>query len=163
MKVFKIITLVTVLIATVSITNAQNSNYSSDKENVVAVMKLYKDAIQNLTTEGTFELFAPDATIFEQGKIEGTYNEYISHHLGPELEHFKSFTFSDYEIQTTINLPFAFTTENYLYTIVLKGNETKDTEERIIQSRGVATSILQKIGGEWKIIHSHTSFKKIKI
>ena len=146
-----------------NITNAQNSIYSSDKENVVAVMKLYKDAIQNLTTEGTFELFAPDATIFEQGKIEGTYNEYISHHLGPELEHFKSFTFSDYEIQTTINLPFAFTTENYLYTIVLKGNETKDTEERIIQSRGVATSILQKIGGEWKIIHSHTSFKKIKI
>ena len=44
MKVFKIITLVTVLIATVSITNAQNSIYSSDKENVVAVMKLYKDA-----------------------------------------------------------------------------------------------------------------------
>ena len=32
MKVFKIITLVTVLIATVSITNAQNSIYSSDKE-----------------------------------------------------------------------------------------------------------------------------------
>ena len=119
MKVFKIITLVTVLIATVSITNAQNSIYSSDKENVVAVMKLYKDAIQNLTTEGTFELFAPDATIFEQGKIEGTYNEYISHHLGPELEHFKSFTFSDYEIQTTINLPFGkwFWNNNYFFTL----------------------------------------------
>ena len=37
------------------------------------------NAIQNLTTDGTFELFTEDATIFEQGKVEGTYKEYIIH------------------------------------------------------------------------------------
>ncbi|WP_432411312.1 YybH family protein [Rasiella sp. SM2506] len=134
---------------------------AKDTEAVVSVMKSYKDAIQNLTTEGTFELFTPDATIFEQGKVEGTYKDYIDGHLGPELGHFKSFTFSDYEIEATVNLPYAFTTENYLYTIVLKGDEVKGTKERTIESKGVATSILEKIDGEWKIIHSHTSFKKL--
>jgi ketosteroid isomerase-like protein len=131
-------------------------NISKEKEAVSSVMKAYKDAIQNLTTDGTFELFTPEATIFEQGKVEGTYEEYISHHLGPELGHFKSFTFSDYNINTTVSLPYAYTTEKYVYTIVLKGDK-----ERTIKSKGVATSVLQKIDGNWKIIHSHTSFKKL--
>ena len=133
----------------------------SEKQSVENVMKSYKDAIQNLTTEGTFELFTPGATVFEQGKVEGTYKDYIDHHLGPELGHFKSFTFSDYEINSTVNLPYAYTTENSLYTLVLKGDEAKGTQERTIESKGVATSILEKIDGEWKIIHSHTSFKKL--
>ncbi len=134
----------------------------SEKQLVENAMKAYKDAIQNLTTEGTFELFTPDAIVFEQGKVEGTYKDYIDHHLGPELGHFKSFTFSDYEINITVNLPYAYTTENYLYTIVIKGDEAKGTQERTIENKGVATSILEKINGEWKIIHTHTSFKKLK-
>jgi ketosteroid isomerase-like protein len=124
-------------------------------------MKSYKDAIQNLTTEGTFNLFTPNSVIYEQGKVEGTYKDYIEGHLGPELEHFKSFSFSEYEIQATVHLPYAYTTENYLYTIVLKGDDKKGIKERVIESKGVATSILQKIDGQWKIIHSHTSFKKL--
>ncbi|PZD79388.1 nuclear transport factor 2 family protein [Mesonia sp. K7] len=124
-------------------------------------MKSYKNAIQNLTTEGTFQLFTQDATVFEQGKVEGTYKDYIDGHLGPELGHFKSFTFSDYQIDVNVSLPYAYTTENYLYTIVLKADEAKGTKERTIESKGVATSILKKIDGDWKIIHSHTSFKKL--
>ncbi|SDB29385.1 SnoaL-like domain-containing protein [Flavobacteriaceae bacterium MAR_2010_188] len=134
---------------------------SKENEAVASVMQSYKDAIQNLTTEGTFELFTPTATVFEQGKVEGTYKDYIDNHLGPELGHFKSFKFYDYEIETTVNLPYAYTTENYLYTIVLKADKEKGTEERTIESKGVATSILEKIEGKWKIIHSHTSFKKL--
>ena len=111
--------------------------------------------------DGTYELFTEDATVFEQGKVEGTYTDYINGHLGPELGHFKSFTFSDYQIDVTVNLPFAYTTESYLYTIVLKGDEAKGTKERTVESKGVATSVLEKIDGEWKIIHSHTSFKKL--
>ena len=86
------------LLLAVSFTNAQEENQKDhtidvNKEAVLKVMKSYKNAIQNLTTDGTFELFTQDATVFEQGKVEGTYKEYINHHLGPELGHFKSFTF----------------------------------------------------------------------
>lgn len=142
--------------------SVQNLGEKNEKQAVEKVMKSYKNAIENLTTEGTFELFTKDATIFEQGKVEGTYKDYINQHLGPELGHFKSFTFSDYKINSTINMPYAYTTESYLYTIVLKGDDKSGKEEKTIESKGVATSVLKKIDGEWKIIHSHSSFRKIK-
>ena len=125
---------------------------SKEKEAVLQTMKSYKDVIQNLTTEGSFELFAEDSKVFEQGKAEGTYKNYIAHHLGPELGHFKSFTFSDYKIDATVNLPYAFTTETYKYTIVLKADKAKNTKERTIESKGVATSVLKKTKGSWKIM-----------
>jgi len=161
MKILKLTTFLTLLLFASSQVYSQNTNADTEKEAILKVMKSYKDAIHNLTTDGTFELFTQDATIFEQGKVEGTYTEYINGHLGPELSHFKSFTFSDYNIDVNVNLPYAYTTENYLYTIVLKPDEGKGTKERTIRSKGAATSILEKIDGEWKIIHSHTSFKKL--
>ena len=132
----------------------------SEKQLVENVMKAYKDAIQNLTTEGTFELFTPDAIVFEQGKVEGTYKDYIDHHLGPELGHFKSFTFSDYEIDAQVDGNYAFTTETYVYTIILKPNDKG--ESRTIAKKGVATSILKKMDGKWKIIKTHTSSRNKK-
>ena len=160
MKTIKTIALVTILIATFSLSNAQETKAKTDTEAVIAVMKTYKDAIQNLTTEGTFNLFAEDSEVFESGGVEGTYAHYIEHHLGPELGEFKSFTFSDYEIDAKVDAPYAFTTETYIYTIVLNPNEKGET--RTIRKKGVATSILKKMGGEWKIIKTHTSSRKTK-
>ncbi len=88
-----------------------------------------------LTTEGTFELFTEDSKVFESGGVEGSYAHYIEHHLGPELGHFKSFTFSDYEIDIQVDGTYAFTTETYIYTIVLKPNE--EGESRTIAKKGV--------------------------
>jgi len=160
MKVLKLITLVTVLIATVNFTNAQSSKDTLDKESVVVVMKAYKDALQNLTTKGTFELFIKDSKVFESGGVEGSYAHYIEHHLGPELGHFKSFTFSDYEIDVQVDGIYAFTTETYVYTIVLKPNDKG--ESRTITKKGVATSILKKIDEKWKIIKTHSSSRNKK-
>ena len=160
MKTIKTIALVTILIATFSLSNAQETKAKTDTEAVIAVMKTYKDAIQNLTTEGTFNLFAEDSEVFESGGVEGTYAHYIEHHLGPELGEFKSFTFSDYEIDAKVDAPYAFTTETYIYTIVLNPNEKGET--RTIRKKGVATSILKKMGGEWKIIKTHTSPRNTK-
>lgn len=140
------------------ITNIQGQN--TDSEAVLSVMKTYKDALQNLTTEGTFDLFAKDSEVFESGGVEGTYAHYIEHHLGPELGHFKSFTFSDYEIDAEVALPYAFTTETYIYTIVL--NPDEKGESRTIKKKGVATSILKKMDGKWKIIKTHSSSRNVK-
>ena len=160
MKTFKTIALVTILIATFNFNNAQETKVQTDTEAVIAVMKSYKDALQNLTTEGTFELFTEDSKVFESGGVEGTYAHYIEHHLGPELGHFKSFTFSDYEIDVQVDDACAFTTETYVYTIVLKPNDKG--ESRIIAKKGVATSILKKKDGKWKIIKTHSSSRDKK-
>ena len=133
---------------------------AAETKAVETVMQSYKDAIQNLTTEGTKELFTADATVFESGGSEGTYEEYESHHLGPELDYFSLFEFSDYTIDVIVDLPYAFTTESYVYTIEIKENVEEEIEARTIKKRGVATSVLKKINGEWKITRTHTSSRE---
>ena len=160
MKTLKLPTILIILLFTTGQIFSQNTGRSTDKEAVLKIMKSYKDALQNLTTKGTFELFAKNSEIYESGGIEGTYEHYIEHHLGPELGHFKSFTFSNYEIDVKVDAPYAFTTETYVYTIVL--NPDEKGKSRTIKKKGVATSILKKMDDEWKIIKTHSSSRNKK-
>lgn len=168
MKMYlKTIIIASVLILTVVGCKEENVNTKkidlvAEKEAVSAVMKSYKDAIQNLTTEGTIELFTKEATVFESGGSEGTYANYVAHHLGPELDYFKSFVFSDYVIDVEIDMPFSFVSESYVYTLVIKGNKEHGTEEKTIKKRGVATTSLKKIDGKWKITKTHSSSRGLR-
>ena len=129
---------------------------TGDKEAVKSVLNEYKKAIEKLDTTGIVNLFVKDSKVFEQAKDEGTIGHYLEHHLGPELKDFKSFTFSDYKVDVTVTGSYAFSTETYIYTIVL----AKDGKE--IKSQGVATSVLQKTKNGWKIMQTHSSFRKAK-
>ncbi|CAN5327716.1 hypothetical protein BH23BAC2_BH23BAC2_26080 [soil metagenome] len=133
------------------------ADLNKDKEEVIAHLKKYKDALQNLSVDGTLELFSEDSQVFESGGIEGTYANYIEHHIGPELSHFNSFTFSDYAIDVQVDPPYAFTTETYVYTIDLKENKEKNRKAQVINKKGVATSVLKKVDGSWKILKTHSS------
>ena len=130
----------------------------NDTDAVIQVLNNYKKAIEKLDTTGVINLFVKDSKIFEQAKDEGTIGHYLEQHLGPELKEFKSFTFSDYKIMVTISGTYAFTTETYFYTIV----PTKDGSTTS-KSQGVATSVLIKTKDGWKIVQTHTSFRKAKI
>jgi uncharacterized protein (TIGR02246 family) len=127
---------------------------TNDKEAVKTVLNNYKKAIEKLDTTGVVNLFVKDSKVFEQAKDEGTIGHYLEHHLGPELKGFKSFTFSDYKVDVTVTGEYAFATETYIYTIIL----AKDGRE--IKSQGVATSILKKTKEDWKIVQTHSSFRK---
>ena len=129
---------------------------TGDKEVVKKVLNRYKQAIEKLDTTGVVNLFVKDSKVFEQAKDEGTIGHYLEHHLGPELKDFKSFTFSDYKVDVTVTGEYAFSTETYIYTIIL----TKDAKE--IKSQRVATSVLKKIKEGWKIVQTHSSFRKAK-
>ena len=158
MKILKLSAiLILMLLATGQI---YSQNMDAEKEAVKSVMKNYKNAMQNLTTKGTFELFTKDSHIFESGGVEGSYANYIEHHIGPELGHFNKFEYSDYKIDVQVDAPYAFTTETYIYTIVTKSDE--NSESKTIKKKGVATSVLKKIDGNWKIIKMHSSSRTPK-
>ena len=159
MKTLKLTTILMLLTFATGQMFSQNVDLGTEKEAVLKVMKTYKDALQNLTTEGTFELFTKDSEVFESGGVEGSYAHYIEHHLGPELGHFKKFEFSDYEIDAEVDLPYAFT-ETYIYTIVL--NPDDEGNSRTIKKKGVATSILKKIDDKWQIVKTHSSSRNVK-
>ncbi len=127
----------------------------ADREAVKTVLAEYKSAIERLDASGTEKLFAADSRIFETGGVEGSYPNYLAHHLGPELGHFRSFQFSDYKVDVRFEGPIALATETYGYRI-----ETESGE--IAERLGVATSVLKNIGGEWKILSMHNSARRPK-
>lgn len=137
----------------VRITATQHEH--TDEAAVRAVLWQYHAAIERLDATGTEQLFAPDSTIYETGGVEGTYTNYLAHHLGPELHEFKSFKFSDYKADVRFEGQVALTTETYKYRI-----ETRDGT--IVERQGVSTSVLKKIDGLWKILSSHNSGRNPK-
>ena len=129
---------------------AQASAQEAETAAVRAVLWEYKSAIERLDATGTEKLFTADATVFETGGAEGSYSQYLGHHLGPELKAFNSFKFSDYKVDVRFEGPVALATETYKYRI-----ETKKSE--VVERQGVATSVLMKVGGQWKILSTHSS------
>jgi len=128
---------------------------AADSAAVRTVLSQYKSAVERLDAKGTERLFTSDSQVFENGGVEGSYANYLAKHLGPELGHFKSFKFSDYKIDVRFEGPVALTTETYNYRI-----ETAKGE--IVERRGVATSVLKKVGRDWKILSTHGSSRKPK-
>lgn len=127
-----------------------------DEAAVRDVLNRFKSAIERLDASGTEAMFASDSTIFETGGVEGSYSNYLAHHLGPELKHFKSFKFDNYKVDVRIEGPIALANESYTYRIELDDGRTVDRQ-------GVATSVLKKIGGEWKILSMHNSGRAPKV
>lgn len=125
----------------------------TDEAAVRSVLSQYKSAIERLDATGTEQLFTPDSAIFETGGVEGTYANYLAHHLGPELKEFRSFRFSDYKVDVRLEGPVALATESYKYRI-----ETKKGE--VVERLGVATSVLKKENGQWKILSMHNSGRR---
>lgn len=134
--------------------NLPVSPKAKDADAVKAVLKQYNNSVEKLNVTGTEKLFTADSKIYESGGSEGNYAHYLEHHLAPELKEFKSFTFSDYKVEVQVDGNYAFATETYNYTIVV----AKDNAE--VKRKGVATSVLKKIKGEWKIMINHNSSRK---
>lgn len=126
-----------------------------DKTAIMQTLSNYKAKIESLDTSGIIQLFVTNSRVIEQGKDEGTIGHYLQHHLGPELKDFKSFKFNNYKVEVNVTGNYAYTTESYGYIITLK-------DDKEIKSNGLATSVLQKIKGVWKIVQSHSSFRRAK-
>lgn len=130
------------------------SRASSDEDAVKAVLGDYKQALERLDGAAPAQLFAPDAEVFESGKREGGYQDYLAHHLGPELAEFSSFRFNDYAVVVRIEGDVAIASEACTYRIALKrGGEP-------IERAGVATSVLKRTAAGWRFLQTHSSSRK---
>lgn len=135
-------------------TSAALAGTSSDEEAVKAVLNDYKKALERLDGTAPSKLFVPDAEIFESGKREGSYQDYLAHHLGPELVEFASFRFDNYSAFVRIEGDVAIASESYTYRIVLKRGGDP------IDRTGVATSVLKRTPAGWRFLQTHSSSRK---
>lgn len=128
---------------------------ASDVAAVRQVLSTYKAGLEALDVSGLTGLFTADSEIFESGGVEGSFARYLEHHIGPELDEFKAFSFRDYAVNVRIEGDYAFATETYIYRIVLK------EDGRVIEKRGLATSVLKRTPDGWKIRLNHSSSRNL--
>lgn len=148
----KIIIVITGAFAIVA--SASLSAIAQNEEAVKTTLANYKAAIEKLDTTGTGKLFVKKSVVVENGSIEGSYQHYAGHHLGPELKDFKSFKFNNYKIDVQMLGEVAITTESYEYEIVAR------KDGAVYKRKGVATSVLINENGAWKIVSTHSSSRK---
>lgn len=128
---------------------------ASDVAAVKPVLLAYKAGLEALNVSGLTGLFTADSEIFESGGVEGNFARYLEHHIGPELAEFKEFSFRDYTVNVRIEGDYAFATETYIYRIVLK------EDGRVVEKRGLATSVLKRMPDGWKIRLNHSSSRNL--
>lgn len=134
---------------------APSADASDDVGAVKNVLAAYKQGLEQLDVSKLGHLFTADSQVFESGGVEGTFANYLEHHIGPELAEFSEFSFRDYAVDVRLELPYAFTTETYVYRIVLKA------DGRIFEKKGLATSVLKKTAAGWQIQQMHTSSRNL--
>lgn len=133
-----------------TLAQAHPTDCGAQRPAITQILANYRGAIERLDARGTERLFAADSAVFENGGVEGTYANYLAHHLGPELGHFRSFRFTDHQLDVWCEGPVAVATETYNYRI-------DRAEGEPIERRGVTTSVLRRTGRNWQIVNMHGS------
>ena len=120
------------------------------------VAAAYFAAIQASDLDAAGTLFAGESSIFESGGVEGTWQHYRDHHLGPEVDGIADFVITpkDPEVTTSEDATLAVITWPIGYTISLK-------DKRTILSRGTVTFVLVQEKGAYKIRHLHWSSRRV--
>jgi ketosteroid isomerase-like protein len=92
-------------------------------------------------------------TVFESGHANYGWADYRDHHLAPEMAEMKNtkYSFSDVKIHVSGNTAWA----TMKYAIAADVSEAGKT--RHVEGAGLATAVLEKRDGQWRIVHWHSS------
>ena len=132
-----------------SIPAAAQSNTSE----IVAFFNNYDAAFNARDLNLLAKLYHPDVTIFEGSGINRGWADYRDNHLGPELKSFQNLQWAHSNL--VIHLlgdSAAYVTADYMIKY--------QSGERAVDSGGIATHVLVKEQGQWKIRHSHTAARR---
>ncbi len=140
----------TILVLSSALVTA-NQSFSDDAGAVEQTLVNYAAAIQskNMSEIEKYVVTTDAFTIFEGGHINWGWQDYRDNHIGPELKQFLEikYSFSDIKVKVYGNAAYAI----FETSIAVK------METRNFDSEGLATAILIKTNGNWKIQHMHTS------
>lgn len=87
--------------------------------------------------------------VFEGGHANYGWTDYRDTHLAPEMKEMTNTKYDFSDIKTKVSGNMAYATMKY----AISG----DIGARHIEGAGLATAVLEKINGKWKIVHWHSS------
>ena len=116
---------------------SQESLLTPPSRTPLEVATEYLDAMESGDLDGAEALFASHSSVFESGGVEGTWQHYREHHIGPELVEIETFTIKrdEPETQSSQDGSMAFVAWPIEYRIRLH-------DERTIESRGTVTFVM---------------------
>lgn len=125
----------------------------SGEAEVLAFFKAYDAAFNARDIDKLGTMYHPDVTVFEGAGIDRTWAKYRDGHLGPELKRFENLQWahSDFEVHMLGDAA-AYVTASYSIKYKLG--------EREVDSGGIATHVLVKADGVWRIRHSQTAARR---
>lgn len=90
-----------------------------------------------------------DVVIFEGGHANYGWMDYRDNHLFPEMKEIQNAKYEYTDIKTKVSGILAYATMKY--------SISGDVNKRHFEGAGVATAVLEKVGGVWKLVHFHSS------
>ena len=125
----------------------------SRESEILAFFKAYDAAFNARDIDKLATMYHADVTIFEGSGINNGWIDYRDNHLGPELKSFQDLAWSHSKIVVhMLGDTSAYVTADYAIKYT--------SGERVVDSGGIATHVLVKEQGNWKIRHSHTAARR---
>jgi len=127
---------------------------SDDAETIKTLLESVAAHMQAGDMAALGEIYAPGrgVHIIEGSGVNHGWEDYRDNHLAPELRAFTNFTYKYSAIEPVVRDDFAF--------VALRYELTADTESGHIEMEGRGTTVLEKIDGQWRIVHTHTSGRR---
>ena len=128
-----------------------NASYAEEPKEVLAAFHAALAAGDQVKAT---ELMAPDITIYESGYVERSRAEYAGHHLPEDIAFAKTSTSKLLQTKERVEGNLAVIWQETETRAKIKGKE--------VRIFGTETSVLQKLGDNWGIVHIHWSSRKAK-
>tara|TARA_R110002167_G_scaffold254359_3_gene460593 strand:- start:7944 stop:8369 length:426 start_codon:yes stop_codon:yes gene_type:complete len=127
---------------------------SDDAQTIKALLETVAAYMQAGDMESLGDVYAPGrgVHIIEGSGVNHGWDDYRDNHLGPELNAYKNFTYKYLAIEPVVKGEFAF--------VALRYELTADTDSGHIEMEGRGTTVLEKMEGRWRIVHTHTSGRR---
>lgn len=124
---------------------------TKDEQSVIDVIKMNAAAFATNDFPAMQKIWADSdsVVIFEGGHANYGWADYRDNHLVPEMKEIKNTKYEFTDIKPQVSGKLAYATMKY--------SIAGDVEGRHFENAGVATAVLEKINGNWKLVHFHSS------
>lgn len=142
--------LIAVVVSLVVATSA-SAQASSDEGAITAWLQSFDRAFVAKALDKLASFYYSDVTIFVGGGVDNGWADYRDYHIGPELKGFENLQFEDRNIAVHV------LDDGRVAYVTSEGALKARANDRDIDSAGLETLVLVKVGKAWNIRHSHTS------
>ena len=142
------------LLAAAAATIPVAAQSARDDAGIVAWLQSFDRTFVSKDLDALASFYHPDVTIYEGGGINNGWTDYRDHHIGPEMKGFDNLQFEHRNVVVHLleGGAAAYVTSEYALKARVAGKD--------VDSGGLETLVIVRVGGAWKIRHSHSSARR---